>query len=318
VRAFDFFGGVPGTIVLDNLKAGVVKADIYDPTLNRAYAEMERHYGFVADPAKVASPKLKGKVERNVGVMRRHLLAGRRFRDVDEANERALRWCKEEIGMEIHGTTKMKPYEVFLSEELSRLRPLSPERFQCPTWKKCTVHPDHHVVFDRSYYSLPTRFIGAGVWVRGDERFVRIFLDSELIRTHCKAQSAGTWVTDRSDYPPEKLAYLLPDRTVCLARAADVGPRTEAVVRKILGGNGMRHLRKAQAILRLGDKYGKQPASDRALTLGNLEYRAIKRILESGLEGIPDPKPATAPLSPLGMSFLRDPSYFIPDKEVFA
>jgi len=40
IRAFEFLGGVPATIVLDNLKAGVIKPDIYDPTLNRAYAEL--------------------------------------------------------------------------------------------------------------------------------------------------------------------------------------------------------------------------------------------------------------------------------------
>lgn len=60
IRAFEFFGGAPVAIVLDNLKSGVVKPDLYDPTLNRAYAELERYYGFVADPAKVASPKQKG------------------------------------------------------------------------------------------------------------------------------------------------------------------------------------------------------------------------------------------------------------------
>jgi transposase len=53
VRAFAFFGGVPTSVVLDNLKSGVIKPDIYDPTLNRAYGELERHYGFVADPAAV-------------------------------------------------------------------------------------------------------------------------------------------------------------------------------------------------------------------------------------------------------------------------
>ena len=58
-----FFGGGTRTVVLDNLKAGVVKADLYDPTLNRAYQELERHYGFVADPAKVRTPEHKGKVE---------------------------------------------------------------------------------------------------------------------------------------------------------------------------------------------------------------------------------------------------------------
>ncbi len=59
-RAFNFFGGVPERIVLDNLKAGVIKADIYDPTINHAYGELERHYGFVADPAKVRTPEHKG------------------------------------------------------------------------------------------------------------------------------------------------------------------------------------------------------------------------------------------------------------------
>ena len=321
IRAFEFFGAVPACVVLDNLKAGVVKPDLYDPTLNRAYAELERHYGFVADPAKVASPKHKGKVERGVGVLRRHLLAGRSFRDVDEANERALRWCKEEIGMEIHGTTKRKPYEVFLREELPHLRPLPAERFQCPQWKKCTLHPDHHLVFDHSYYSLPTRFIGEDLWVRGDDRLVRVFLGSQLIKTHSRSQRPGTWVTDLSDYPPEKLAYLMPAPTYCRKRAAEVGPQTQTLVRKILADNAMRNLRKAQAVIRLADKYGKErmeAASQRALYFGNFHYRAIKRILERGLDEASDAKPPAAQLSFLGLRFLRDPSYFIPEKEVAA
>ena len=310
---------MPASVVLDNLKSGVMKADIYDLTLNRAYAELERHYGFVADPAKVASPKLKGKVERNVGVVRRHLLAGRSFRDVDEANERALRWCKDEIGIEIHGTTKRRPYEVFEKEELPHLRPLPPERFQCPLWKSCTVHPDHHVVFDRSYYSLPTRFIGHEVWVRGDDRMVRIFLASEQIKIHPRAQCPGTWVTDPSDYPPEKLAYLMPTPTYCRKRAAEIGPQTAILIRKILAENAMRNLRKAQAVIRLADKYGKErmeAASQRALYFGNFHHRAIKRILERGLDETLEAKPTAVQLSLLGSTFLRDPSYFIPEKEV--
>ena len=72
-RAFVFFGGIPKRIILDNLKLGVVKSDIYDPTINRAYADMERHYGFVADPAKVGMGEHKGKVERAVPIVRKHL-----------------------------------------------------------------------------------------------------------------------------------------------------------------------------------------------------------------------------------------------------
>ena len=59
VRAFEFFHGVPATVLLDNLKAGVVRADLYDPTVNRAYAELERHYGFTVDPARVRCDHLR-------------------------------------------------------------------------------------------------------------------------------------------------------------------------------------------------------------------------------------------------------------------
>jgi transposase len=313
IRAFCFFGGVVASVVLDNLKAGVIKADLYDPTLNRAYGELERHYGFVADPAKVGMARHKGKVERTVAVVRKHLLAGRRFRDIDEANERALVWCRQEIGMDIHGTTQRRPYEAFLKEEAPLLKPLPSEPFECPQWKQCTVHPDHHVVFDRSYYSLPTRFIGRKVWVRAGMRLVRIFLDGALIKTHGRAQRPGTWVTDPSDYPPDKLAYLMPIPSYCRKKASEIGPQTEALVSQILSGHAMRNLRKAQAILRLAEKYGKErmeAASQRSLFFGNFRYRSIKHILEKGLDQQGETTSALAPLSPLGMRFLRPPEYF--------
>jgi len=59
----------------------------------------------------------KGKVERSVPVVRKHLLAGRQFKDIDQVNERAIHWCRDEIGMEVHGTTKRRPFEVFKTEE---------------------------------------------------------------------------------------------------------------------------------------------------------------------------------------------------------
>jgi transposase len=313
IRAFEFFGGIPATILLDNLKPGVVKADIYDPTINRAYGELERHYGFVADPAKVRQPRHKGKVERLVPVVRKSFLAGRSFLDIDEANERVLHWCREEIGLEIHGTTKRRPVEAFMKEELAHLKPLPVERFECPLWKPCTVHPDHHIVFDRSYYSLPTRYIGRPVWVRGTQNLVQIFLQEELIKTHIRASRPGTWVTDRLDYPPEKLAYLMPVPTNCRKKALEIGPQTDRFIKAILGDHTMRNLRKAQAVLRLAEKYGPQAmeaASTRALHFGNYRLKSFKAILEKGWGNEKPVQPSPAPLSPVGLSFLRDPFYF--------
>ncbi len=321
IRAFEYFQGVPATIVLDNLRSGVIKPDVYDPVINRAYGELERHYGFVADPAKVRMARHKGKVERNVPVVRQHLLAGRSFQDVDEANERALKWCREEIGMEVHGTIQRRPFEVFQKEEAACLKPLPREVFERPLWKKCTVHPDHHIVFDRSFYSLPTRVIGREVWARGGRHQIRIFLDEELIKIHERALLPGTWRTDLSDYPTEKLAYLMPAPTHCRSKAAQIGPQTDALMRQILGDQAMRNLRKAQAVLRLAEKYGPaamEAAAQRALSFGNFQYRSLKTMLEKGWLPADDPPQPSLPLSPLGQSFLRPPQYFAFPKEVTA
>jgi transposase len=315
IRAFQHFDGVPATIVLDNLKPGVLKADIYDPTLNRAYADLERHYGFVADPATVRSPKLKGKVERMVPVVRQHLLAGRFFKDITDANQRALSWSRNEIGQEIHGTTKRRPYPVFLKEEKPTLKPLPAEPFEIPLWKECTVHPDHHVVFDRAYYSLPSRYIGKTVWVRGSHNLVRIFYHYELIKTHRRARYPGERVTDLGDYPPEKLAYLMATPSYCRRKAAEYGPFTEKLIRTILSDHAMRNLRKAQGILRLAEKYGHrelEQACARALRFGNYRYRSIKSILERGLAP-PEDTPSPPPLSALGQRFLRPAASFSPE-----
>jgi transposase len=62
VRAFDFFGGVTAQIVSDNLKAGVTKACLYDPAINRTYADLARHYDTALVPARPHKPKDKAKV----------------------------------------------------------------------------------------------------------------------------------------------------------------------------------------------------------------------------------------------------------------
>ena len=71
VRAFAFFGGVPGVIVSDNLKAGVIKACFYNPEINRTYGDMATHYGTAVVPARPHKPKDKAKVENAVQLAER-------------------------------------------------------------------------------------------------------------------------------------------------------------------------------------------------------------------------------------------------------
>jgi transposase len=70
-QAFRRLGGSPRVVVLDNLGEGVLKADLYDPTLNPLYRDVLSHYGVVAMPCRVRDPDRKGKVEAGVGQPRK-------------------------------------------------------------------------------------------------------------------------------------------------------------------------------------------------------------------------------------------------------
>jgi len=314
VRAFEFFHGVPETVLLDNLKAGVVRPDIYDPTINRAYAELERHYAFVVDPARVGTPEHKGKVERSVPIVRQQLVAGREYRDVADLNEKALLWCRDGIGREPHGTTQEPPLERFERDERPALKPLPPTAFDPPTWAECTVHPDHHIVFERSYYSLPTRFVGKIVWARATRKLVEILCDDVLVKTHPRAYRRGTWVTDESDYPEAAKAFLFAHPIYCREKAKELGPHLAQMMEEILSDHAIRNLRKGQALLRLADKYG-APRVDEAcrylLHFQSTEIKRLKHVLEKGIPTLfHPPEPRRPVLSQLALDFLHPPESF--------
>lgn len=155
--------------------------------------------------------------------MRQQFLSTYDYKDIDEANKKVKEWAIKEYGMEIHGTTKRRPSEVFISEERETLKALPSERFELPLWKEAKVHPDHHIVFDKSYYSLPTRYVGKKLWARGGFNTVQILYEGELIKTHQRAYRPGTWRTDEGDYPPEKSRYLMKSKSWYQAEALRYG-----------------------------------------------------------------------------------------------
>ena len=309
INAFEFFGRVPKRIILDNLKSGILRPNTYDPVFNRAYAECAKHYGFIIDPAKIRMAEHKGKVERKIPVVRQQFLSSHDFVDIKDANEKAKQWSLQEYGMREHGTTKRKPVELFHEEE-PHLNPLPEERFEMPLWKEAKVHPDHHVVFEKSYYSLPTRYIGKRVWVRGGEA-VQIFFDGELIKTHQKACRAGSWRTDEKDYPPEQSKYIMRSLSYYQAEALKYGDNVQQMVTKIMSEHAYRNLRKVQAIFRFGDKYGHEAmdlTSKRCLYYGDLRMSTIKRVLENNLYLVPfEEEPGRVMTNSF---FVRSPGYF--------
>ena len=122
VEAFRFFGGAPRRLVSDNLKTGVIKPDIYDPLLNRSYAELAAHYNCLVDPARALKPKDKPRVERQMPYVRDSMWAGRDWADLASMQRGALVWCTDVAGVRPHRSLEgASPASVFAAIEAPAL-----------------------------------------------------------------------------------------------------------------------------------------------------------------------------------------------------
>jgi len=311
--AWAFFEGVPELVIVDNLKAAVVKADRYDPVFQRTFEEYASYRGFVIDAARSRDPKGKPMVERSVPYVRENFFRGEAWLDREHVQREAIRWCLTTAGTRVHGTTRQRPLAAFENEERPCLQALTRERFDPPAWSQHKVHPDHHVNVAKALYSLPTEHIGARVWVRSDRRLVRIYRDGALIKTHPRKQPGGR-STDYHDYPNEKTAYSMrdPERLIAAAKAkgVEVGRFASAL---LAGPTPWARLRQAQKLLRLGDKYGwtrLEAACQRANAFELTNVRRVEGILLQNLDASTTPDAPAAPREQTPARFQRPAAAF--------
>lgn len=235
-HAFAFFGGVPGRVVLDNLKAGITRACFDDPQIQPTYRECAEHYGFLLAPCAPRTPEHKGKVEQGgVHYLKQNFLGGRAPTTLTQANADVLEWCRTTAGQRRHGTTKAVPLERFEQVERARLLPLPSAPYDLAIWKSAKLHRDGYIVFDDAFYSAPYRLLGQMLRVRGGSQQVRIYTsDYTLVATHLRAQRPGERLTHPDHLPPAKAPGVLWTRATCRALAAEVGPATAALVDTLL------------------------------------------------------------------------------------
>jgi transposase len=202
-NTFSFLNGVPTRVVIDNLKAAIIRACWHDPQAQQSYRECAEHYGFLIDPCRPRTPKHKGKVEQGgVHYVKRNFLGGREPTTITQANRDVLRWVMTTAGQRIHGTTKEKPLERYETERTALL-PLPNTPYDMAVWKQLKLHRDCYVVFEQSYYSAPFRLVGQQLWVRGGTQEVQIYTnDYQLVATHPRAQRPGRRLTHPDHLPP--------------------------------------------------------------------------------------------------------------------
>ena len=159
-NSFRHFGGVPKTLVIDNLRAAVTRADWYDPDINPKVEEFCRHYGTVIMPTRPAMPRHKGKVEAGVKYGQNNALKGRSFTSLAEQNLFLSDWERTVADTRIHGTTRQQVIKVFNEVERPKLLPLPASLFPVFEEAPRSVHRDGYVEVQRAYYSVPRSMSG--------------------------------------------------------------------------------------------------------------------------------------------------------------
>ena len=278
-NAFRRLGGATRTVVLDNLREGVLAPDIYDPTLNPLYRDMLQHYGVVALPCRVRDPDRKGKVESGVGHAQKTPLKGLRFESREEAQAYLDRWEERWADTRIHGTTKRQVVAMF-TEERPALLALPIEPFRYYQYGERTVHLDGCVEVEAAYYGAPPGWIGRRIQVQWNASQVRLIdpLTGQLLREHLR-QERGRHRIQEEDRPrrtPLGTQQLL-------HRAETAGPHIGALCQTLHRNQGESAVRRILGVLALAKKYGLASTDDAcalALETGVCEYRFVRRYLE--------------------------------------
>ncbi|MFG2526276.1 hypothetical protein [Streptomyces sp. NPDC048527] len=98
----------------------------------------------------------------------------------------------------------------------------------------------------RTLYSVPWKLIGRRVDVRSTATMVQVFLDGELAKTHAALEQGKR--TDRSDCPPEKIAFQMKTPIWCRIQASEIGDACREVIDQLLEVNALYRLRAAQGV----------------------------------------------------------------------
>lgn len=291
VKAFEYYEGVPKILVPDNLKSAIISNNKKGIVFNDNYAELSRHYNFAIEPARVRKPQDKAKAEQGVQGIQRWILAvfrNKTFFDVDEINE-AISPLLDIYNNKIIKRIGKSRTDLFEENEKKFLEVLPVNRFIYKELKIASVNIDYHVELNRSFYSVPFKYLKEKVEIKYSTTLVEIYYKSKLIATHPRLYKINDSSTIKEhmplnhQYQNEKMN---PQRLISWGR--NIGVEAKEFVEKRLdeAQYPVKAYRTLIAILSLAKLYGKielNLALAYALKIDAKSVKSIESILSKKL-----------------------------------
>ncbi len=292
-NAFLDFAGVPRVVRLDNLKAGVARACLYDPDISELYAAFAKHWDFVPLPCRPRHPQEQGVVERGGSYLKNNALKGRKFDSLEELEAFLKRWNRTVARVRIHGRTRKQVYTHFLEVEKPALKPVPVERFSLFEVGTRRVHLDGYIEVDRAFYAVPHHLLGEEVRTYWDDRLVRIYHQGQCVGVYTKA-SPGTFRSMDEYRPAHKPARQQAYQENLLTKSEHIGPRAHSWAKAAIEERDVRAYRLLQGMIALTRKYPKESvdwACGIALEHRLFRYKALRRLVEQAAARAPSQLP---------------------------
>jgi transposase len=183
-HAFDFFGGVPHKIMVDNLKSAVLRRTVGDaPVLNATYLDFATHHGFTIAPCNVGKGNEKGRVENGVGYVKKNFLAGLEIPDFSALNPAVQHWLDTIANVRLHGETHEQP-TVLWHKERPTLRPVPLHPFDIATVSQVRASRQFRITFETNRYSVPAHYAGHALTLKTYPDRLCLYLGEQLIARH--------------------------------------------------------------------------------------------------------------------------------------
>jgi hypothetical protein len=303
---FNEIGGIPKKLTSDNPKCFATEASKFEPILNPGFERFCSHYQVIAELLPPSSPEKKGKVERQIPYVRRLYEAAEEFVSLEDSQKYID--IKVNIANERkHGTTKLRPLDLFLQNEATVLNNLPATSFTPEEYHQGVVRCDGHIRFRGKYYSLHENYIGKEVFIIGTQHTVEIYFSGRLIETHSRLNCVHKSKSTKNHHLKSHEQIVL-NNNYYLERAMKIGTHVHEMVVGILSrGNGFVDLRTVWGILNLDKDYSAEKinmASKHALECDQLGYRAVLKFINLG------PNEEKLIKKSTGNKFLRDPNEY--------
>ncbi len=292
-NALAFYGGVPKAIVSDNLKSAVTRASKYEPDINRSLKDFAHHYNCIINPTRSYSPQDKALVENAVQLSYQRIyypLREMTFFSLPELNKEIKKLLVAYNDL-LFQRKEASRRELFQSVEREYLKPLPASHYLLKDYTRAKVQKIGYVYFsaDKTYYSVPYRYIGKSTLIHYTRDTIEVYHYHERIALHQRNPSMGSYNTnknhlssthkDYADWSPDyfqKIAAKHGDGVLACVTALFIDCEYPETAYK-----------RAMGIIQLHRLYGSQRlnnACKRAVYGQAISYHRIKNILANNLD----------------------------------